>query len=133
MRHEMTPKRQRVPVRIDNHPAPRRVYVGVTLDEIRSSIQGAAHDYARILAETHYVGKWVEQDLCVVGLYKVAGSLKCRFKTNEMDVLENLYCGFDPRYDRQIKNWKVGEKIRVRGRIVEVEWDILLEECEVVP
>ena len=57
---------------------------------------------------------------------------KCRFKTNETDVVHNLDAGFDPRYSEQIKNWESGEKVCVRGRITRVGWHVLLEDCEVV-
>jgi hypothetical protein len=113
---------------MNDDPAPQRVYVRRTIDEMRSSIQGNAGKDA----QTHYVGKWVEQDLLFVDWYLFAGMPKCRFKTSETDAHGELYADFDPRYCEQIKNWQAGEKICVRGRIAQIGWDVVLEDCEIV-
>jgi hypothetical protein len=117
---------------MNDNPSPPRVYVGVTIDEMRLSIQAIPDTEARRLAETHSLGKWVEQDVFFVDSSTFGDVSKCRFKTNETDTLENLYAGFAPQYHQQIKNWKSEEKVRVRGRITRVGWYVLLEDCEVV-
>jgi hypothetical protein len=115
-----------------DNPTAQRIFVGQTIEQMRSSIQGMASEDARRHVATNYFGKWVEQDMFLWDSYSLEGRKHCRFKTSKTDSLAQRYAQLCPQYEGQITSWAINKRIRVRGRIVEVGWDVLLDQCEVV-
>ncbi len=115
-----------------NDKPPEQVFVSETIDQMRSSIEGMASKDARHYVEGRYLGKWVEQDLFFWDSYTLEGRRHCRFKTSKTDSLAHLYVHFRPQYEDRITDWVINGRIRIRGRIIQVGWDVLLDQCEVV-